>query len=113
MSVRVGLLGLWETNISGGFATQQHIQQFLAGHREVILRYIAMIEMRAANLLANIGWIVVVPILAIFFLLDRATLSASMVELIDASHERRFLRDVLSDMDSMLADTSAHKSCSH
>jgi predicted PurR-regulated permease PerM len=85
------------------YATQQHVQQFLAGHREVILRYSAMIETRAANLFANIGWILVVPILAIFFLLDRAKLSASLVELIDASHERRFLRHVLSDMDTMLS----------
>lgn|SRR3989442_1966813 len=85
------------------YATQRHIQQFLADHREVILRYGAMIGTRAAELLSNIGWILVVPVLAIFFLLDRATLSASVVKLIDASHKRRFLRHVLSDMDSMLA----------
>jgi predicted PurR-regulated permease PerM len=84
------------------YATQ-HVQQFLTGHREMILRYTAMIEMRAAALLSNVGWVLVVPILAIFFLLDGATLSASVVELIDASHERRFLRDVLADMGSMLA----------
>lgn len=85
------------------YATQQHIQEFLANHRDLILGYTAMIEMRAANVLSNIGWVLVVPILAIFFLLDRATISASAVDLIDASRERRFLRDVLADMDTMLA----------
>ena len=85
------------------YATQQHIQEFLANHRDVILRYTAIIEMRAADLLSSIGWVLAVPILAIFFLSDRATISASVVDLIDASRERRFLRDVLSDMDTMLA----------
>jgi predicted PurR-regulated permease PerM len=85
------------------YSTRAYLQQFLVSHRDNILRLSATIETRLAELLSNIAWAVVVPILAVFFLLEGSGLSSSLVELIEASDQRRFLRHVLSDLDSMFA----------
>jgi predicted PurR-regulated permease PerM len=56
-----------------------------------------------ALLVTHIGWILIIPVLSVFFLLGRAALSASVLQLINASHERRILRSVFADLDLMLA----------
>ncbi len=52
---------------------------------------------------ANVPWILLVPVLAIFFLKDRSELRESVLKLIGASHDRAFLESVMDDLDTMLA----------
>jgi predicted PurR-regulated permease PerM len=85
------------------YSARQRIEQFLLNHREAILRYDWAISTKAVELLTGLSWIWLVPILSIFFLKDRSGLSRSIVELIEASHHRRFLRSILSDLDTTLA----------
>src|SRR5205814_5379030 len=51
----------------------------------------------------NIGWIVLVPILAVFFLKDKAEFGNAALDLIDSRREQKFLRGIMNDIDVMLA----------
>ena len=48
-------------------------------------------------------WIVLVPILAIFFLRDGRQFSATLLHTFSESNQRRFLRLIMTDLDVMLA----------
>jgi predicted PurR-regulated permease PerM len=85
------------------YPARQRIEQFLLNHREAILRYDWAVSRRALELLTGLSWIWLVPVLSIFFLKDRSGMGRSVVEMIEASHQRRFLRSILSDLDTTLA----------
>ncbi len=84
-------------------ATKARVQEMLADNRETILHLIDVVKSHSAVVIENLAWVLIIPVLSIFFLLGKASLSASLLQLINASHERRILRNVLSDLDVMLA----------
>jgi predicted PurR-regulated permease PerM len=95
----------WQVGSQQGWssATEARIQNWLAAHENDIQRYALDVTTHIAELASNLAWILLVPILAIFFLKDRSKLSASVVELVSTSANRGFLEKILTDLDTMLA----------
>lgn len=95
----------WQVGSQQGWSrvTEARIQDWLATHQSDIQRYALKVTTRIGELASNLAWILLVPVLAVFFLKDRSRLSSSVVELISTSHHRKFLERLLSDLDSMLA----------
>lgn len=85
------------------YETQKRLQDFLTSHRDAILNGVQQIGVRAAALLSNIAWLVLIPILALFFLKDKSDFGAAFLDMIDSRRERHFLRSVMNDLDRMLA----------
>jgi predicted PurR-regulated permease PerM len=83
------------------YQNQVRIQQWLVGHQDDIARYAHDVTLRLEQIGSNLPWILLVPILAVFFLKDRAKLRSSVVELIDA-RIRAFFESVMDDLDTML-----------
>jgi predicted PurR-regulated permease PerM len=95
----------WQVGSQQGWSssTEARIQNWLAAHQNDIQRYALDVTTHLAQLASNLAWILLVPILAIFFLKDRSKLSASFVELVSTSANRGFLEKILTDLDTMLA----------
>jgi predicted PurR-regulated permease PerM len=58
---------------------------------------------RAAELGANIGFVILIPIFALFFLKDKSCLAGLALNLIDDPQRRHFLTTVFAQLDRMLA----------
>jgi len=95
----------WQVGRQQGWssATEDRIHNWLAAHQSDVERYAQGVTRHLSQLASNLAWILLVPILAIFFLKDRSKLRASVVGSLSASANRRFLENVLTDLDTMLA----------
>jgi predicted PurR-regulated permease PerM len=85
------------------FETQQKMQHFLASHRNDVSRYAARAGARIAEVVQNIWWFLLIPILAIFFLKDGRVFSENVLSLISTRPQREFAQGVVSDLNEMLA----------
>ena len=85
------------------YATQQRIQQFLATHQPAIIAWLQQQTGRLAQMLANMMWFLLVPVLAIFFLKDGPGMTCSLIEFAERRRQREFLYGLFSDLDQMLA----------
>jgi predicted PurR-regulated permease PerM len=83
--------------------TQYRIEQFIAGHQNEILAWASKAGSSVAHFLANALWLVLIPILAIFFLADGRHFAQKFIEAFDRRDQRRLLRGILEDLDQMLA----------
>ncbi|PYY13719.1 MAG: hypothetical protein DMG61_12435 [Acidobacteria bacterium] len=95
------------TRIAGkhgwSYDTQTRLQQFFAAHRGVIDAWARDFASRATMLLANVVWLIVIPILAIFFLRDGREFANSLVEIAERSRQRQFLSGLIEDLNLILA----------
>lgn len=85
------------------FETQSRIKEFLATHRDTVLSMANSFASRAATFATQVGWIFLVPILAVFILKDKQLFGQSLRSTVDDRHGRSVLRNIMSDMDEMLA----------
>jgi predicted PurR-regulated permease PerM len=85
------------------YATQIRLQQYLSSHRGVILQWVSSLGARAASVAANAIWIVLIPILAVFFLRDGRRFTENLLEMVDRRQQRRFLAGITDDLSEMLA----------
>jgi predicted PurR-regulated permease PerM len=85
------------------WSTQERAQQFLASHQDTILRWAQEAGSRAAELATNAIWLLLIPILAVFFLRDGQEFANSIVETVNRRSQRQLLRGILEDLDEMLA----------
>jgi predicted PurR-regulated permease PerM len=83
--------------------SRQQLQVFLANHRGSFLGLAQRIGLRVAELAQESWLVVVVPILAAFFLKDGRRFSQVLLSLVHARPQREFLEGVLSDLNQMLA----------
>ncbi len=95
----------WQVGQQRGWSydTQKRAQQFLAGHSEDVQTFLKNQGARAAELAKNALWLVLIPILAIFFLKDKSKFSQDTQALVENHRNRMMLRGIISDMDEMLA----------
>jgi predicted PurR-regulated permease PerM len=95
----------WQVGQQRGwsFETQQRMQQLLASHREDFTNFLRSSGARAAALAQNALWIVLIPILAIFFLKGKSEFSRSAQQMVESHRKRELLRGIIGDMDEMLA----------
>lgn len=84
------------------YATVERVQQFVASHRSEIIVAAQNFGRRVAGVVANAVWLVLIPILAVFFLKDKDSFVASLAGVAGADSEQSFLRRILNDMDVML-----------
>ncbi len=83
-------------------ARQAQIQGFLVAHKDLILGYGRAIGQRLAVPAQHIWWLVLIPILSIFFLKDGQSIAANLVALARAPEEKTTLRGIVSDVNIML-----------
>jgi predicted PurR-regulated permease PerM len=85
------------------YETQTRLQQFLASHRDTILHWAQGFGIEAARLAQNAVWLVIIPILAGFFLKDAGQFADAIANAADQKKQRQFIHGVLQDLDDMLA----------
>jgi predicted PurR-regulated permease PerM len=84
-------------------ATQNRIQDVLKNHSQELLVIAQHVGVRAAETAKNIWVLFIVPILAVFFLLDAGNFNEVLVSLVQSRAQREFLQDVFQDLNNMLA----------
>jgi predicted PurR-regulated permease PerM len=95
----------WQIGATRGWSnnTQLRIEHALANHRNELLAWARSLEAWAAAFLANGIWLVLVPILAIFFLKDGRSMVETLEEILKRRRRRQFLTSLLDDLNQMLA----------
>jgi predicted PurR-regulated permease PerM len=83
--------------------TQEKFRVFLVSHSDEIKQYIERFGLRAAVVAKGAWLILLVPVLAIFFLKDGGTFSHVALEIVQSRPQREFLQAVLGDLNQMLA----------
>jgi predicted PurR-regulated permease PerM len=97
ITARIGSQHHWSTD------TQKRIQSFLVSRREDLTLLARRVGVRVAEALQQLWVLVLVPILAIFFLRDGGTFQETILALVQSRSQREFLDDVLQDLNQMLA----------
>jgi predicted PurR-regulated permease PerM len=83
-------------------ARQAQIQNFLISHKEVILGFARNIGQKVAQPARHIWWLILIPILSIFFLKDGQTIAANLVALARTEEDKKTLRGIIGDVNVML-----------
>ncbi len=84
--------------------TSRQLSAFLAAHRGYLVQLAQKAGLRVAELAQNSWLLILVPILAAFFLHDGHTFSQVALSLVHSKPQREFMQGVISDMNQMLAD---------
>jgi len=95
----------WQIGSNRGWSynTQIRVQQFLAGHGNVVLGWITLLGSRVAVFAQNVIWIALIPILAIFFLKDGRSFTEKILEMVEHRQKKQFLTGIAEDVNVMLA----------
>lgn len=95
----------WQIGSKRGWSleTSQHLQHFLADHSGQIESWARDFGAYAARFVADAVWIVLIPILSIFFLKSGAEIAENVVCSVERRGQRRFVRGMVSDVNEMLA----------
>lgn len=80
-----------------------HIENFIRGHRPAVIGIVQSIGLELAELAKDSWLLIVVPILAAFFLRDGASFGAAALSLVRTKPQREFLEGVRADLNQMLA----------
>jgi predicted PurR-regulated permease PerM len=83
--------------------TRDEVKNLLANHRDELLQVVQVAGIRVAGFAKEAWLLIVVPLLAAFFLKDGRAFSEVLLALITARPQREFLEGVLGDMNHMLA----------
>lgn len=83
--------------------TTQQLKSFLRDHREGLAHLAQRVGYRVAEVAQQAWLLILVPILAAFFLKDGRVFSQVLLSLVEARPQREFMEGVLSDMNQMLA----------
>ena len=96
---------VWQFGNRQGWSydTQLKIEQLIAAHQAEIFVWSGRAGTAVARALPNVIWIVLVPILAVFFLRDGRQFSAKILRAFGGGNPRLFLREIMIDLDQMLA----------
>jgi predicted PurR-regulated permease PerM len=83
-------------------AVINQIQGFLVAHRTELLGYGRSLAAKLASPAQRIWWLVLIPILSVFFLKQGAEMGDRVISLGRSTAERGLIRSLLADMHSML-----------
>jgi predicted PurR-regulated permease PerM len=83
--------------------TQKRIEGFLLNRRGNLENLAQRIGVRAAEAAQQLWVLVLIPILAIFFLRDGGNFHEVLLTMVQSRTQREFLQDVLQDLNQMLA----------
>jgi predicted PurR-regulated permease PerM len=91
-------------NRGWSYETEIRVEHFVRLHRTQILDFVQRIGMRVGTLFANVFWLVLIPILAIFFLKEGKQMAESFLRgVVLTPKARLFLRSTLRDINEMAA----------
>ncbi|MGH9475213.1 MAG: AI-2E family transporter [Terriglobales bacterium] len=85
-------------------AVEQRVQQILASHQAQISSWILEALSGFTGVAANLVWVLLVPVLAIFFLLGGGTFAAAILDQLTRRRQRSFVAGLLRDMHDVLAN---------
>jgi predicted PurR-regulated permease PerM len=85
------------------YVTQIRLEHFLAGHRSALLAWAGDFGAHAAKFAQNGIWLLLIPILAVFFLKDGRKFADELVEMVERGQQRQFLGGLMKDLNEMLA----------
>ena len=83
--------------------TETRLQQLVTSHQGEIVGAAQGFARKAAEVATNVPWLILIPILAIFFLKDKQRFLSDLAGTADSAREQTFLRRILTDVDLMLA----------
>jgi predicted PurR-regulated permease PerM len=83
-------------------ARQAQIQRFFMSHKDDILGYGRAIGQKLAEPAQHIWWMILIPILSIFFLKDGRSIGENLVAMGRAPEERKGIRGIVDDVNVML-----------
>lgn len=83
---------------------QRRVQDFLIGHRAEIISYAQNLVLRAARTLQGVWWLLLVPILAIFFLKDGRNFGQVIINAVENERNRQIVAATIQQMNLMLGD---------
>ena len=81
---------------------QIQLQDFFLSHRSQILDYGEGFAQKLEKPLSRLWWLILVPILSIFFLRDAPAIAAGIIKLGGDQHEKKVLRGIVKDVNVML-----------
>ena len=84
-------------------ATREQVKGFLVNHRQDLLNMAQRAGIRVAEVAQQSWLLIVVPILAAFFLKDGQTFSQVVLSFVNTRPQREFMEGVLGDLNQMLA----------
>lgn len=84
-------------------STTAHVRKFLANHQQTIIRQSENLHEYLSQFGENILWILMIPVLAVFFQGGKEHLSRSLFRAVERTRNEPFYRDFLHGMDGMLA----------
>ena len=84
-------------------ATQDKLRQLLTQNSDDIKKYVERFGLRAASVAKEVWVLVLIPVLAIFFLKDGRVFSDVALSVVQSRPQREFLEAVIADMNQMLA----------
>ena len=76
--------------------------QYLNQHQNELIATTQTFTLRAVKSVQSMWWLLLVPILAIFFLKDGHLLSQNIINSVEDPHNRRMVAETVQEMDSML-----------
>jgi predicted PurR-regulated permease PerM len=83
--------------------TIQQLKDFMSGHRQELLGMAQRVGLRLAEVAKQSWLLIVVPILAAFFLRDGRSFSGVILSFVNSRPQREFVEGVLGDLNQMLA----------
>jgi predicted PurR-regulated permease PerM len=113
--VKAGFLGVLDTLSTGrtgaglgsrhflSAAQQSWIQQLVARYHDLIVRITERSATAAAYIASRAMWLLAVPVLAIFFLLDGRQIADAVLEAVEAKGDQTRTARILRQVDGMLA----------
>src|SRR4029077_11749405 len=78
------------------------IARYLDEHQSELIATTQNFTLRAAKSIQNMWWLLLVPILAIFFLKDGHQLGQNLINAVEDPRNRRMVADTVEEMNSML-----------
>lgn len=84
-------------------STKRWFQRYLANHQRDLLRLAQRLGLRAAELAKDAWLLVLVPILAAFFLKDGRAFGEVLLSFVHTRARREFMQGVMNDLNHMLA----------
>ena len=97
IAVQIGAQRGWSAR------TQQQVQNFLIRHRNDVTRIASRVGLRVASVAQSVWWLILIPILAAFFLRDGRTFSDVILMMVASRPQREFAEGVINDLNDMLA----------
>ena len=84
-------------------ARQAQIQRFVVAHRADLLGYGRVVAEKVAEPAKHIWWLIIIPILSVFFLKDGRSIANGIAEMGSAPEDKSAVRGIVSDVHVMLA----------